>query len=56
MFYQNPILDFKMAETCSIILYYVTQCSLQKLYKVKCNHSLIKMKEIYSVHLSSVHF
>lgn len=35
MLYQNPILGFKMGEACDIIFYYISQCSLGKLCKVK---------------------
>lgn len=45
MFYQNPILEFKIAEAYGIILYYVSQYSLGKLYKVKCNLFLIYKNE-----------
>lgn len=41
MFYQDSISDLKMTEECPIILYSVSQCSLWKLHKVKCNSFLI---------------
>lgn len=54
MLYQNPILGFKMGEACDIIFYYVSQCTLGKLYKVK--HSLFLTHENEGNLISSLIF